>query len=250
MKTKFKCVFNFRGVAAGIIALHSLAFFVPSSVEAGSLWRESVTDERGMFADKRARRVGDILTLVVNERIVSSDDLRLQSNRSPTDATKPGLASNLINQFIGGVSPKNNQRDSGGARINPDGSRSFPGNLLPRNQVDVASYLDPANAGFAADNRDRQTQTLTLNTQMAVQVIDVLPNGNMVIEGIRQITFAQQRAFASLRGIVRAMDVTAQNTVPSSLIADARIDIIPDGPNTNAIKKGWLQKLDEKITPW
>jgi flagellar basal body L-ring protein FlgH len=46
------------------------------------------------------------------------------------------------------------------------------------------------------------------------------------------------------------MDVTAQNTVPSTLVADARIEFIPQGPNVMHMRKGWLQKLDEKITPW
>lgn len=221
------------------------------SAQAGSLWRESVTDERGMFADKRARRVGDILTLVVSEKISSSDDLNMTSIRSAA-GTKPGLASNLINQFIAGVSPRSSQKNAEGTPISPpDGSRGFPGNLLPRNQADVASYLDPANASLLVPgNRDKQTQVLVLNTQLAVQVIDVLPNGNMVVEGIRQVTFSQQKAFASIRGIVRAMDVTVQNTVPSSLLADARIDIVPDGPNANTFRKGWLHKLDEKISPW
>lgn len=250
MKTKFRFASKFyASTAIAAVNLAALLFVPPA--QAGSLWRESVTDERGMFADKRARRVGDILTLVIAERIVSSDDLRMTSRRNPGGGTKPGLASNLINQFIGGISPKNNQKSREGEVINPDGSRSFPGNMLPRNQSDVASYLDPSNVLFGpSDNRENQTQTLTLNTQLAVQVIDVLPNGNMVVEGIRQITFSQQKAYASIRGIVRAMDVTVQNTVPSSLLADARIDIIPEGPNTNALKKGWLQKLDEKISPW
>lgn len=247
MKTKFRFDSKFRAGVA-FLALQLVGGLLPQTAQAGSLWRESVTDERGMFADKRARRVGDILTLVVNERIVSNDVLTLESSRSPSNS-KPGLGTNLINQFIAGISPKSYQKNSAGS-LNVDGSRSFPGNLIPRNQADVPSFLDPANAASGAKNSDAQKQELSLITQMAVQVIDVLPNGNMVIEGIRQMTFSQQRVYASLRGIVRTMDVTAQNTVPSSLVADARIDIIPEGPNTNAIKKGWLQKLDEKITPW
>jgi flagellar L-ring protein precursor FlgH len=88
------------------------------------------------------------------------------------------------------------------------------------------------------------------NSQIAVQVIDVLPNGNLVIEGQRMISFGPERMFASLRGIVRPYDVTAQNTIPSSLVADVRIDYTPEGPLSFTANPGWLQKIDEKISPW
>ena len=89
-----------------------------------------------------------------------------------------------------------------------------------------------------------------LTSEMAVQVIDVLPNGNLVIEGIRQVAFSKERQFMSLRGIIRPADVSADNKVSSAAIADARIDVVSEGSVTEAQKKGWLLRLDEKISPY
>ncbi|MEI6871259.1 MAG: flagellar basal body L-ring protein FlgH, partial [Verrucomicrobiota bacterium] len=89
-----------------------------------------------------------------------------------------------------------------------------------------------------------------LTAEMTVQVIDVLPNGNLVIEGIRQVSFSKERQFMSLRGIIRPGDVSAGNTVPSGMVADARIDVVSEGSVSDAQKKGWLLRLDEKISPY
>ena len=85
---------------------------------------------------------------------------------------------------------------------------------------------------------------------MAVQVIDKLPNGNLVIEGIRQVGFGKERQFASLRGIIRPYDITITNTIPSTAVADARIEYVSEGSLTQSQKKGWLLRLDEKISPY
>ena len=67
--------------------------WVPS-VLAGSLWREAVTDEKGMYADKVARRIGDIVTIVVSENSVGTNSLTLKSTKTGTGSN--GLAGNLV----------------------------------------------------------------------------------------------------------------------------------------------------------
>jgi flagellar L-ring protein precursor FlgH len=238
MKTKYKLDFSLLVV---FLACSSGGL---TNLLAGSLWREAVTEERGMFADKRARRVGDIITIVVNESLVGSNLIRRDSVRNP-QGTKAGLGTNLINQFIAGVQSKDNIPSAA-----PKRKATFPDNLLPRPQEDTPTILSPENTLSIVQNSDQVRQTQTLITQMAVQVIDVLPNGNLVLEGLRQIAFSEERVFATLRGIVRPYDVTAQNTIPSSLVADVRLDVIPEGSLSVAQRKGWLQKIDEKISPW
>jgi flagellar L-ring protein precursor FlgH len=93
---------------------------------------------------------------------------------------------------------------------------------------------------------------------MAVQVIDALPNGNLVIEGVKQVGFSNERQFISLRGIIRPTDIlfglkAATNVAPSILsrhIADARYEVVSEGALSDAAKRGWLQRLDDKITPY
>jgi flagellar L-ring protein precursor FlgH len=206
-----------------------------------------------MFADKRARRVGDIITVVLfNERVRM--DVVNMATRSDTNTSKPGLATNLLNQFFAGVTSRNRIPTTDAASAGAYQS-TFPSNLIPREgQLGLPGgappILNPGSIGFGNKNDNTVMFDRNLNSQIAVQVIDVLPNGNLVIEGQRMISFGPERMFASLRGIVRPYDVTAQNTIPSSLVADVRIDFTPDGPLSFTARPGWLQKIDEKISPW
>lgn len=208
-----------------------LAFAVPAP--AGSLWKDGITDERGMFADKRAKRIGDIVTIVVQETVSMSDSLRLKTDKSAKGLA--GTATGVINQFI-----------------------QYPLELLRgkyANQLPKDFKLPNVDAVAAAGTNDytgggeiKNTQTIA--TRCAVQVIDTLPNGNLVVEGIREISFSKERQFVSLRGIIRTYDVQSDNTVLSSNIADARIEIVSEGTLTDAQKKGWLLRLNDKINPF
>jgi len=245
MKTKFKL--DFKLTVRGLVFLLLVAPSGLHLLSAGSLWREAVTDERGMFADKRARRVGDILTVVlINEGVILTDENK--SVRGATNNSKPGLGTNLLNQFIAGITSKERSSRLDQARSTYD--PKFPANLLPRDTTEVPKILSPDQGGISTTTGDTLKYDRRLRSEIAVQVIDVLPNGNLVIEGQRMISFGAERMFASMRGIARPYDVTAQNTVPSTLVADVRIDYIPEGSYSFMGKQGWLQRIDQKISPW
>jgi flagellar L-ring protein precursor FlgH len=90
----------------------------------------------------------------------------------------------------------------------------------------------------------------SLSGQAAVLVSDVLPNGNLVIEGARVITFSGETQYVVLHGIVRVDDVTSANTVVSTNIADVRVEFISEGELTDAQKRGWLTKLVDTLKPY
>jgi flagellar L-ring protein precursor FlgH len=210
------------------------------TAHAGSLWREGVTDERGMCADKRAKRVGDILTIVVNENVGMTNNLNLtttKQNSSQSASGIEGIASNLVNQFI----------------------TNLPGTLIGKKvqKVGTAGGLAaPAIAPLSVTGTNTFTgggtitNNQTITGTVAVQVIDVLPNGNLVIEGLREVSFSQERQFASLHGIVRPYDIQPDNTVSSTNVAGAQIQIVSEGTLSDAQKKGWLLKLNEKTNPF
>jgi flagellar L-ring protein precursor FlgH len=247
MKTKYKSDSKLLSLGRAFFVLAFALFFAPAF--AGSLWREAVTDERGMFADKRARRVGDIITVVLfNERVKM--DVVNMATRSDTNTSKPGLGTNLLNQFLAGITSRNRIPATESGSLGAYQS-TFPSNLIPREpQAGAPPILNPGSFGFGNKNDNTVMFDRNINSQIAVQVIDVLPNGNLVVEGQRMVSFGPERMFASLRGIVRPYDVTAQNTIPSSLVADVRIDYTPEGPLSFTAKPGWLQRMDEKISPW
>jgi flagellar L-ring protein FlgH len=90
----------------------------------------------------------------------------------------------------------------------------------------------------------------SLSARAAVLVTDVLPNGNLVIEGARMVTFSGETQYVVLHGLVRADDISAANTILSSNVADARVEFISEGTLTDAQKRGWLSKLYEKLRPF
>jgi flagellar L-ring protein precursor FlgH len=255
MKTKFKSVFKTLSPKLML----GLGFLAPllcaAGAQAGSLWREAVTDERGMYSDRKARRIGDIVTVVITETLIYNNTRGLTTAREVTG--NPGLAGQLVNSLIGSVSSKQSA-----VAANDPVRRKFPMNLLPKTQAELTDknlkILDPLTTDSSTAGTGGLTNRQVLNFTMAVQVIDTLPNGNLVIEGIRQIGFSKERQFISLRGIVRPVDIMAgvrgqvnvPPTVQSIHIADARIEVVSEGVLTETAKKGWLQRLDDKITPY
>lgn len=254
MKTKFKFVFStpvLRGLWVAFALLPCVG--APRAAVAGSLWREAVTDERGMYADKKARRIGDIVTVDVDELIVFNNSKVLQRARD-TDAA-PGLAGQLVNSLINSISS-----DKASTAAGDPVRRKFPLNLLPKTkeEADKLKILNPGDANYESQNTGKMENTQRVRFNMAVQVIDTLPNGNLVIEGVKQVGFSNERQFISLRGIIRPTDIlfglkAATNVAPSILskhIADARYEVVSEGSLSDAAKRGWLQRLDDKITPY
>jgi flagellar L-ring protein precursor FlgH len=253
MKTKFKSVFKGGALRSAVTAVAAFVVVCPQVIRAGSLWREAVTDERGMYADKKARRIGDIVTVEVDEQIVFNNSKVLNRARE-TDAT-PGILGQLANSLINSVSS-----DKASTAAGDPVRRKFPLNLLPKTRADAArmNILDPTNSNYESGNNARMENTQRIRFMMAVQVIDALPNGNLVIEGVKQVGFSNERQFISLRGIIRPTDIlfgmrAATNVAPTILsrhIADARYEVVSEGALSDAAKRGWLQRLDDKITPY
>jgi flagellar L-ring protein precursor FlgH len=233
MKTKS------RYISRAAQALLWLAL-VAATAHAGSLWREGVTDERGMFADKRAKRIGDIVTIMVNENVGMTNTLSLTTAKQNSSASATGIegiASNVVNQFI-----TNLPFSKFGKHL--QNTTSTQGGTLPT----VPQLSVNGTNSFTGGGTINNTQTITGSA--AVQVVDVLPNGNLVIEGLREITFSKERQFMSLHGIIRPYDIQPNNTVSSSNIAGAQVQIVSEGSLTDSQKKGWLLQLNDKISPF
>ena len=206
-------------------ALAVLCLLTSTPALAGSLWREGVTDERGMFSDKRAKRVGDILTIIVQETASLSNSLRTKTDKGSKSGAA-NLADTLVKTFAGKITSK--------SKVLKD--------------ADLSGLSSTGSNDYTGGGEAKTSQTIA--TRAAVQVIDVLPNGNLVVEGIREISFSKEKQFVALRGLVRSYDILPDNTVLSSNMADARIEVVSEGTLTDAQKKGWLLRLNDKINPF
>jgi flagellar L-ring protein precursor FlgH len=190
-----------------------LAFALP--VFADSLWTSPANPERSMYADHKASRTGDILTVVISESVDQ------QSSKS-TKTSKSSSIDASVSSFL------------------------FPTTGMHNGSL-PATKMSAAN-DFAGTGAISNTQSLT--SQAAVLVTDVLPNGNLVIEGVRVITFSGETQYVVLHGLVRADDVTSSNTVASVNVADVRVEFISEGALTDAQKRGWLTKIYDTIRPY
>ena len=201
-----------------------------------SLWINEANNEQGMFADIRARNVGDLLTIVIQESTVSTQAQELKTY----DNNQSGMGifvNGLLDQFLKAV-PAMLQSATGAKTTDSSGNATV---TIPT--LDVAAKSDFTGGG-------QTTSRLALNNRTAVTVVDVLPNGNLVIEGAKVIRVAQESQYASIRGVVRQADVQKDNTVLSTNIADAQVEFVPEGDLTDAQKKGWLLRFYDKIKPF
>jgi flagellar L-ring protein precursor FlgH len=184
------------------------------SAEAGSLWTAGGSN-RSMFADHKAAQVGDILTIVVSEAVAASNS---QSKKSARDSSIADAITNFI----------------------------YPSTGLHKGSLPSMALAGSAASSGSGDVSNNQS----LNARAAVLVSDVLPNGNMVIEGARIVTFSGETQYVVLHGVVRPDDIASDNTIQSSNIADARVEFLSEGSLTDAQKRGWFIKLYEKLRPF
>ncbi len=184
---------------------------------AQSLWQSDAA--RSMFADRRARAVGDILTIVVQETTTAT-------KANTTKTAKNTSLDAAINSFL--YSP------AGSSFLTKNGQMPAI-NMASKNTFD---------GGGSINNSER------MNARIAVRVVEVLPNGSLVIEGRRQTKFSGETTDAVLRGVVRAEDVSSQNTVLSYNVADAAIQYLSKGVVTDSQRKGWFSKIWDKVSPF
>lgn len=214
-----------------------------TQAQANSLWVKAGNSEQSMFADKVARGIGDILTIVVDESTTTTQDADLLTRDKYDGGAGIGIAFNqFFNQFLQ-AAPRLFGLNS---NTNQDGNAAVPiggGNNITIPTLDLAAKGE-WNAGGRTANK------LTLSNRTAVTVVDVLPNGNLVVEGAKIIRTGVEDQYAYMRGVVRPVDIAADNTISSTRISDAQVEFVPAGELTEAQKKGWLLKAIEKYKPF
>jgi flagellar L-ring protein FlgH len=184
---------------------------------ADSLWTAPTGAERSMYADRKATRIGDIVTVVVSETAATQSS---QSKKS----TKESSIDAGVSSFL------------------------FPGSGLGKHNGELPATSVTGKSDFSGGGQVANSQSLT--ARAAVLVADVLPNGNLVIEGVRVVSFSGEKQYIVLHGIIRPDDITSLNTIASSNIADVRIEFISEGSLTDAQKKTWLLKVYDKLRPF
>jgi flagellar L-ring protein precursor FlgH len=201
-------------LAAAAVAAAALAALAPEArAQAKSLWTKNGAVRRSAISDPIAMAAGDIVTIIVEERqqIANSEDASYSKDQN---------LQFVLEEFA----------------ITPDELRFLP-------QIDQSSSREWN--GEASYNKDGRFEA-----RIAVVVVDVQPNGNLVVEGRRRIQFDEEVKTMRVTGIVRPRDIASDNTVRSRNVANATLSYEGEGPLTRATNQGWLEVVIDFIWPF
>jgi len=185
----------------------------------GSLWREDAP-LTAMFSDQKARTVGDIITIRISE---SSD----ATNEASTETDRSSSLGAGIDSFFGAE----NRYVSTDPFFNPFSK--------------VAGGVESEFEGTGKTKRSGD-----LNAYITALVTQVLPNGNLVVRGSREVLINNENQVIQLTGVVRPRDIDADNQVLSTYVADARISYSGSGVVDDRQKPGWLTNIVMAVWPF
>ncbi|MBE0511155.1 MAG: flagellar basal body L-ring protein FlgH [Chromatiales bacterium] len=178
----------------------------PEAPKNGGLYQ--VNNSMNLFQDGKAYRVGDLLTVVLQE------NTNAQKQASTSTSKDQSISMGAPNLFGGPV--QYNGRDILSANVNQGNEFSGAGST---------------------------TQSNSLRGNVTVFVSQVLPNGNLVVRGEKQLTLNQGSEYVRFSGIVRPSDISPNNTVPSTRVANAEILYHGEGAMADANRMGWLARF-------
>ena len=187
-----------------------------ASYNANSLWRNG---SRAFFKDQRAARIGDLLTVTVN--ITDKANLSNETQRSRTNKEDSG-----ITDFIGAKT------------LGVQAQKVLPGRILT------------ADSTASSDGKGSVNRQEALQTNVAAVVTQVLPNGNLVIEGKQEVRVNFEIRELIVAGIVRPEDIQSDNTIDSSKIAQARIAYGGHGQITDIQQPRYGQQVMDVLLPF
>ena len=180
----------------------------------GSLWQG---ESRSLVEDHKARRRGDTLTILIVESASAS-------KQASTDTSRSTSASAGMPNALGLEKTLNKWTDL--------------------SKLINASY-DSKFTGAGSTSRKEN-----LTASLSAKIMEVLPNGNFLIEGRRNVKVNNEDQIIKVEGTVRPRDIAADNTINSSLIADARITYTGNGVVSDQQSPGWLMNIFNKVWPF
>jgi flagellar L-ring protein precursor FlgH len=188
---------------------------IGSSVQAASIWAKRDNNMKTLYADDVARNIGDVLTIMVTE--ASKVD-----NKAKRDLQKETARSSDFN-----------------GRLNID-------DLIPS----MPGFTMNAESGNEMKSKADYKDERSFVDRVTVVVVDILPNGNLVVIGTRDRNIAGDMQKIEISGIVRPSDIAFDNTVKSEQVANFQILTKNTGIAAPYTRTGWLGRVFDVIWPW
>ncbi len=184
-----------------------------------SLWTEGA----GLFEDLRARRLNDIVTIKVMENIAGS-------GKADTNTKRDSSLEAGVDDFFGA-----------------------PLNLNLRNLYGQGYTFSPTVKGGMKDDFKGSGETNRQGKLIGVitaKVVEVMPNGNLMLEARKEIVINNEKQILILRGLARPEDIGVDNTILSTRLTDTEIYFVGKGVLQDKQKPGWLVRILDKIWPF
>jgi len=170
------------------------------------------------FEDYRARRVGDILTVKLEEVTSAEKESATTVDKSNSNSiTSPTILGSAVQFDAPGILP-----------------------LANTNNNDLSFNLGSTHSFSGGGDSDLNNK---LSGDISVSVVEVLANGNMVVRGEKVMTINQGNEYLRISGMISPRDIDSDNSISSKRIADAQISYVGDGPTNDANVMGWLGKF-------
>ena len=188
----------------------------------GSVWKGD-SFKNVLFADAKARNVGDIVTIVVEENTTSSQTATTQTSRQTAIDLQTG-------RLLG-----------------------LPSNLGIQNFLGMGNGFNPnldAQTDKSFDGSGSTTRNGTLTSTITAVIKEVLPDDNFIIEGRRSVTINNEEQIMILTGVIRYQDIGFDNSVSSRLIADASITYSGEGVIADEQRVGWAARIISWVWPF
>jgi flagellar L-ring protein FlgH len=183
----------------------------------GSIYSEA---QPGYLEDTRALRTGDVVMVRINENAQAqggaSTNLKKDTNRSAGVESLMGLV--------------------------PAIKKAYP-NIDPADLLKMASSFD-----FNGEGKTERAGTL--KGTVGVRVKQELPNGDLFVEGTKVVMINHEEQHLYVSGVIRTSDIAPDNSVDSSLIADARVEFTGRGDINDQVERGWLTKILDFVNPF
>jgi flagellar L-ring protein precursor FlgH len=188
----------------------------------GSLWR----DTSSWFEDRKARAVNDLVTIKIEESTLATNQAETGTARaSSMDAKISDIFGIPMSYDLGKIFGKG----VSGVNISPSiavsGENEFSG-------------------------KGNTTRAGSLTATITARIVEVLPNGNFVIESRKDININREKEVLILRGVIRPDDIAADNTISSGYIANAQMTYTGDGVIADKQGQGWLVQLLDWVWPF
>jgi flagellar L-ring protein precursor FlgH len=179
--------------------------------EEGSLWAPQYP--LNYYADVKARNVGDIVTINIVESAKASKNATTNTSRSSgLEASWSGLFEQMAGNWAAGSA-----------------------------KVDFGSQHD---------GKGETTRSSFLNAYITTHVVDVMPNGNLFVRGTRQVQVNNETQFIRVEGLIRPEDISSNNIVLSTFVAEAKIELFGQGVVSDKQQVGWLTRILDYVWPF